>query len=145
LARVLLTNSDGGQAMKGRMPILAGMPLAAALVLLPANVYAQQTAPAPQHEEHHPDATQSPSATTAGPHANMMDMMSRMKATDAKLAALVQKMNEAKGSAKTDAIAELLTALVDDRRTMCEPMMANMMTMMTSHGQDETMPMMPKK
>jgi len=128
------------------------MSLASALVLLPANVRAQQTTPVQQHEEHHPDAAQPPAATTAGPQANMMDMMdmmARMKATDAKLVALVQKMNEAKGSAKTDAIAELLAALVDDRRNMCEPMMASMMSMMNmmnSRGNhDEAMPAMPKK
>jgi hypothetical protein len=60
---------------------------------------------------------------------------------------LVKKMNEAKGSAKTDAIAELLTALVEDRRNTCEPMMTNMMSMMNmmggSHG--ETGPTTPKK
>jgi hypothetical protein len=68
-------------------------------------------------------------------------MMSRMKTNDAKFDELVKKMNVAGGTAKTDAMAELLTALVEDRRNACEPMMANMMSMMKTmstikgHGQ----------
>ena len=69
-------------------------------------------------------------------------MMARMKASGARLEALVKKMNAAKGEAKTDAIAELLTALVEDRRHH-ESMMANMSGMMSKmhggaaeHGQD---------
>jgi hypothetical protein len=60
----------------------------------------------------------------------MAEMMARMHANDAKLDQLVARMQAAKGAAKTDAIAELLTALVDDRKNMCEPMMAHMMSMM---------------
>jgi hypothetical protein len=65
---------------------------------------------------------------------DMAGMMSRMRANDAKLDELVKKMQSAKGTAKTDAIAELLAALVDDRKTGCEPMMANMMSMMNMMG-----------
>jgi len=54
----------------------------------------------------------------------------RSKQKDVKLEELVKKMNSATGSAKTEAIAELLTALVEDHRTMCGPMMANKMSMM---------------
>ena len=64
----------------------------------------------------------------------MMSMMSRMKSNDAKLDELVRKMNAATGTAKTDAMAQLLAALVDDRRNACEPMMANMMSMMSMMG-----------
>ena len=53
-----------------------------------------------------------------------------MMAADPKLDELAKKMNAAKGGAKIDAMAELLTALVENRRTMCGPMMADMMTMM---------------
>jgi hypothetical protein len=43
-------------------------------------------------------------------------------------------MNTAKGEAKTAAMAELLTALVQDRQS-CEAMKAGMMKMMgASHG-----------
>jgi hypothetical protein len=39
-------------------------------------------------------------------------------------------MNAAKGEEKTDAMAALLTALVQDRRMMRETMMSHMMKMM---------------
>jgi hypothetical protein len=64
----------------------------------------------------------------------MGGMMARMKARDTELEALVKKMNAAEGSAKTDAIAELLTALVNDRRMSCHGMMATMMSMGTMGG-----------
>ena len=53
----------------------------------------------------------------------MAKMMAAMKANDQKLDELVKKMNAAQGTAKVDTIAELLTALVQDRRTMHESMM----------------------
>ena len=64
----------------------------------------------------------------------MEAMMARMKTNDAKLDDLVKKMNAATGAAKTDAMAQLLTALVEDRHNACEPMMANMMSMMQMMG-----------
>jgi hypothetical protein len=53
-------------------------------------------------------------------------------------------MNAAKGAAKTDAIAEVLTALVQEHQS-CEPMMANMMKMMQGMGghPGSGMPMQP--
>jgi hypothetical protein len=75
-------------------------------------------------------------------------MMATMMAKDAKLEELVRKMNTARGSAKTDAIAELLTALVDNHRTMCGPMMANKMSMMNkmdSAGHDRGASATPQK
>jgi hypothetical protein len=131
------------------MAVLAAMFLATVLVSQPAQVHGQQTPPAQQHEEHHSDVTRPPGPVSAAPQANMMNMMANMKATDAKLDALMKKMNEAKGSAKTDAIAEVLTTLVEERHNMSEAMMANMMSMMKmmglhdSHG--EMIPMTPKK
>ena len=120
--------------MKSRIAILATMALTATLVWNPINLHAQQPpAAAPQHEHQQAEKTEPPAV--AGEHHMMnmdMSMMARMKTADAKLDALVKKMNEAKGAAKTDAIAELLTALVNDRRTVGEPMMANMMSMMTT-------------
>jgi hypothetical protein len=65
---------------------------------------------------------------------DMAAMMSRMRANDAKLDELVKKMQAAKGAAKTDAIADLLAAVVDARKNGCEPMMANMMSMMNMMG-----------
>ena len=49
-----------------------------------------------------------------------------MKRSTATLDDLVMKMNAADGTAKTAAIAELLTALVADRHA-CEAMMSPMM------------------
>ena len=61
-------------------------------------------------------------------------MMAQMKASGARIDTLVKKMNAATGDAKTEAIAELLTALVEDRRHH-ESMMANMSGMMSMmHG-----------
>ena len=92
---------------------------------------AQQPSSDAQHEQHHPgDATPQPGSPTGQPQADMMNMMSRMRANDAKLDELVKRMNSANGTAKTEAIAQLLTALVEDRKNACEPMMANMMSMM---------------
>jgi hypothetical protein len=59
-------------------------------------------------------------------------------ASNAKLDELVKKMNSAKGAAKVDAMAELLTILVNDHRTMGGRMasmtsMLNMMSMMNMH------------
>src|SRR5215471_8058243 len=106
--------------MKARLAILALMIALAALVSTPARLHGQQgTTPAP-----------SQATTPQANMANMAEMMARMKATDPKLDALVKKMNAATGAAKTDAIAELLTAVVEDRRNNCQPMMANMMSMM---------------
>jgi hypothetical protein len=61
----------------------------------------------------------------------------------AKLDELVKKMNSAEGAAKTEAMAELLTALAQERRA-CEPMMTSMMKMMDMmRGAHATMPMQP--
>ena len=61
-------------------------------------------------------------------------MMARMKVSGARLETLVKEMNTARGEAKIDAIAELLTALVEDRRHH-ESMMTSMPGMMSKmHG-----------
>lgn len=61
----------------------------------------------------------------------------------AKLDELTKKMNLAEGAAKTEAMAELLTALAQDRRA-CESMMARVMKMMDMVGQaTSTTPMQP--
>jgi hypothetical protein len=71
------------------------------------------------------------------PQARMMNMIATMHANDQKVDDLVKKMNDAKGNNKVDAMAELLTTLVQDRRTMQQSMsnMSMMMNMMgTSNG-----------
>jgi hypothetical protein len=111
----------------------------------PALVRGQQASQAQQHEDHLPGSA--PAVAMPGtPDGNMMGMMARMKASDAKLDGLVKKMNAASGPAKVDAIAELLTALVDERRMSMEPMMSNMMNMMGGRGgHSDTAPTNPQK
>ena len=123
--------------MRSRLVILTILSVFAGFISSPAHLHGQKAAQAAQtqsedHEQHHPDAAAAPSATM--PTGDMAGMMARMKANDQKLDALVKKMNDAKGTAKTEAVAELLTALVEDRRNGCEPMMMNMMSMMNMMG-----------
>jgi hypothetical protein len=63
-----------------------------------------------------------------------------MMSSDAKLDELVKKMNAAKGDTKVDAMAELLTTLVENQRSTCGPMMADMMSMMKKMGEKEQDP-----
>jgi len=82
-------------------------------------------APKQTHGQDHP-----------GGQADMVSMMSRMTANDAKLDELVTKMNTAEGTLKLEAITQLLTTLVEERRTVYEPVMAHVMAMMSAmHGQ----------
>jgi hypothetical protein len=102
-------------AMNFRMLLLVTISAVAGYLAAPANMHGQD----------HP----------AG-QADMMSMMSRMTANDAKLDELVTKMNTAEGTLKLEAITQLLTTLVEERRTVYEPIMANAMSMMsTMHGQ----------
>jgi hypothetical protein len=90
--------------------------IAVMLVTMPVRAYGQDPA---DHAAHHPavEGAPAPAPPAAAP------------SNATKLDALVKKMNAAKGAAKTDAIAEVLTALVEEHRA-CQPMMANMMKMM---------------
>ena len=114
--------------MKSQIWILAMITVFTALAAVPVRVYGiQAAAPADQHADHHPGQAGAPVDTTVPtPQTNMM---AAMKASDAKLDELVKKMNAAKGSAKTDAIAELLTAIVQEHHTMQGSMMTNMSMM----------------
>jgi formate dehydrogenase maturation protein FdhE len=124
--------------MRPRIATLTLTVLAAVFILLPAPLRAQQTATAQEHQQHHPATSAEQAAPAVSPPAETqpaaMAMMARMKATTERLDALVTRMNAAQGQAKTDAIAELLTALVEERRDMCGPMMAGMMSMMNMKG-----------
>ena len=140
--------------MKSRIAILTAVSVFAALMLAPVHLHGQQASQAQQHEQHHPDASEQPAQTAGAQQATMMNMMARMKATDQKLDELVKKMNAAKGTEKTNAIAELLTVLVQDQRTMHDSMMSNMSGMMNMmnmmnmmgnmHGRGDT-PATPKE
>ena len=123
-----------------------GLGLAGALAVLSASAVAAKTpvaGPAAQQEAlPAPSANatkQDQSGATAG--QNMMAMRKKMmadqKESDARLQPLIDKMNAAKGSAKVDAMAALVTELVRQRTTdrqsmnqMSQMMMPNMMGMM---------------
>src|SRR5688572_12578694 len=115
--------------MKPRIWVLAAVTVFNAFVAVPGHVHGQQTAAPPdQHADHQPAQPAAPdTATVPAPHANMM---ASMMASHAKLDALATKMNTASGSARTDAIAELLTAIVEEHHAMQGSMMS-MCSMMT--------------
>ncbi len=103
-----------------------------------------------EHQQHH--ATASDAATPAQPggtRGNMM--MGNMMAADAKLDELVKKMNDAKGQAKTDAIADVVNALVEQHRNMRgmmagrAGMMQGMMNRPATGAPDITPPAKPDK
>ena len=130
--------------MKPRIPLLIVIAVFAVSTSSPTHLHAQQPS-AGQHEQHHPDAAAAEPATAApatpqARMAGMMEMMEQMKANDAKLDALMMKVNATTGDAKLNAMGELLSALVDDRRA-CEPMMQKMMSMMSKMGEPGGMEM----
>ena len=122
--------------MKSQL-VAAGVVSAVTIVfLLPGRAAAEQAGP-PAHAHSQP-ATAAPavqSGQAVAPEAP--DMMAKMKAGDQQLAELVAKMNAATGAEKVDAMAALLTALVESHRTMHETCMSHMgeMMKMMGHGQ----------
>ena len=75
-----------------------------------AYVYGQQAAAPTDHSAQQPEATTGvPAPPAAGGMMDSMKMMEAMKKSNARLDELIAKMNAAKGAAKTDAIADLLT------------------------------------
>jgi hypothetical protein len=114
--------------------LIAVTPFALAQSVAPAAPGAQQ----PDHQEHHPAAEQAPDvkAQETQMMAMQQKMMADMKAADATLDALVTRMNTVKGNAKVDVIAELLTTMVQQQRTMHNGMMQMHGQMMIQmHGQ----------
>ena len=108
--------------MKSRVLLLVTASAVAGFLAAPARMQGQAAAGA-QHVQY-------PSG-----QADMLSMMSLMKANDAKFEQLVTEMNAAEGTLKLEAITQLLTALVEERRTVYEPVMAHAMSMMgTMHG-----------
>jgi hypothetical protein len=101
--------------MKPTLAILAGLLL---LITVTTPARAGQVS-AEDHAAHHPDA-EAGKATPAPKPAT---------ASNARLDELVKKMNGAQGQAKVDAIAEVLTALVQEHQRM-HGNMAGMKSMM---------------
>ena len=126
--------------MKSRVAVVTGLLLSVAL--MPAPAHGWQVS-AEDHAKHHPGGeaapgapkaaapAPTPQATPAPPAQGMAGM--NMAASNAKLDELVKKMNAAKGPAKVDAIAEVLTALVQQHQSM-HGNMASMMSMMHNAG-----------
>jgi hypothetical protein len=114
--------------MMRRVPIPIALALALALFAATpaaAGRDTQQPQPPQQHEH-----GQKPGMDKPGMQASCEEMMARhqkmmdeMKAMDARLDGLVQKMNTAQGQAKVDATAAAVTELVQQRKTMHERMM----------------------
>ena len=107
--------------MKSRYVGLGGVLVTAALTITPA--HAGQLSPE-EHAKHHPaakaeQAAPAPTATPAPQAKGMAGMKEKgMMASSARLDELVAKMNAAQGQAKVDAMAELLTTLVQQHQTM---------------------------
>ena len=103
---------------------LCSVLLAAAVTAVPAHAW--QVSP-DEHAKHHPGAQATPAP------APQAKGMAGMKEAGARLEELVAKMNAAQGQAKVDAIAELLTALVQQHQTM-HGGMDQMMSKMKNQG-----------
>lgn len=90
------------------------------------------TAAAQAQNEHHSQVPAAPpaGAETPAPGSMRAKMMTDgMMAADARLEKLVKEMNEANGPAKTDAIAAVVTELVEQHRAMRGMMAGHMASM----------------
>jgi len=94
----------------------------AALLAAPSQLYAQRSSEHAGQPAHKAAAATSVEAHHDGAQA---------PTSKADIDALVAKMNAATGAAKIDAVAEVLTALVQEKKD-CEAKMAGMMTRMGS-------------
>jgi hypothetical protein len=128
-----------------RIPIAVLATAAIAFGGMSINLSAQRPDDAQEHQQHQAAA---PLTTTAKPQmhsgmSNMAEMSAHMRANDAKIDQLLAKMRAATGAAKTDAVAELVTVLLEERKSVCEPMMAHMTSMMSTTGASATSPVTP--
>ena len=124
VADLLLLN--GREAvMRGRAVNVVGACVLSALFGMAGLASAAQAT----QPDHHPD--HACAGWTAGGSGADSDGAKSIAST-AKLDELVKKMNSATGAAKIDAMAELLTILVNDHRTLGGHM-ASMMSMMNMH------------
>src|SRR5437899_2349840 len=117
--------------MRNSLGLLAATVLLAVVFVVPPDrARAQDAHHSDQGTEFAMEAS-TPEQRQGRMNQNMMKTMSEMKAADAKLETLVQAMNTAKGAEKTDVIAAVVTALVEQHRAMhvSMGMMMNMMNM----------------
>jgi hypothetical protein len=141
--------------MSGRLAILTSAAIFTLLMAIPAHVRGLPQVTAEDHAQHHPAAPVIPAPdprtaapATATPGVKWMGAMANTCVTlanDAELNELVKKMNAAQGQAKVDAVAELLTALVQDHRTMRGGMEHMMSTMQMRGGMHAGAPASPQK
>ena len=122
--------------------------LAGALIVLLAGaassmdgVRAQRSEPA---QASSPPATgsdvQVPAQSTEKAMAMCRELAAVVQAVDARLEGLVARMNAATGDARIPAMAELLAALVEDRKLMRRPMMATATAAPLAAGHHMTTP-----
>ena len=121
--------------MKLVTPVVTGLSVVVFSLSAPAALPGQQ-ADSQQHEQHHgggtPAAAPAETVRTPAPPQNRPgSMMARRKASGAQLDVLLKKMRAATGAAKMDAMEELLTALIEDRREH-ESMMGSMAEKMST-------------
>ena len=102
----------------------------AALMVAPVGLYAQQPA---EHAGHVPQASAVASAQAHDHKVAEPVGKPDLPVGKPDLDALVAKMNAATGTAKIDAVAEVLTALVQKQKD-CETKMAGMMSGMKDHS-----------
>ena len=114
--------------MRNGLLVVAGVFLSATLLASPLRGW-QVTAE--DHATHHPETQSAPQKAQppSTPQADGPAAMNMM-AANAKLDELVRKMNAAQGQGKVDAMAELLTVLVQTHQSMH----SNMSTMMQNMG-----------
>jgi hypothetical protein len=101
------------------------MVLVAVLTFVPVVIATRGVASAAQH-----GAAVEPQAQGKPMMEMRQKMMANMHASDAELDRLVAAMNAANGDAKTAAIADLLTRIVQRQTTMRQEMQDSMKTMM---------------
>ena len=117
--------------MKLTLGTLAAATAFTLILALPASAQTSQAPAPPQAQEPHvhpaPDAA-TKDTPAAGPHDMhaMHSMMASMSASHATLQKLVEAMNAATGPQKTEAIAALVTAMVQNQHAMHEAMAAHM-------------------
>lgn len=118
--------------MKSRMVVVALVALVAAFISSPAPLHGQ-----PQSETLHEHQSDAMPASPGGAAMGTMNMKDTgcMNAPNPVLDDLVTKMNSAGGDTKIAAMAEIITALVNDRESGCDQAMC-MMHMNTMGGHE---------
>ena len=131
--------------MKLTLGVLVATGALATLVVVPVSAQTPQaTQPSTQEQHVHPAPDAAAQDKPAGETHAMHMMMANMQASHAKLQGLVEKMHAAKGAQKTDAIATLVTEMVQSQHAMHEAMAAHMAECpMMNMGNVSKMPMKP--